>query len=715
MSTPVLTTQYPLLFFRLIAPSTFDISDIIFNLTSIPPRVRYRIPSPPISHPSGTIIYALTFDSVRSPGQSELKLFGISTSTSSTPSVVFDITVPGSYNLQVAPYSATAGQYLLFLGVVRDVVSLIWVADDERNGTRLGATPPTAIHAYFLTRDGSSSSGWKALTPSVSTFPTGPNFKFDPKIPSAPSNTFIYLSAVETKNFQSCILRYDITSPPNPDGSLPSLCAPVPFNPINDIDLPLNVEPPNPDSQVFYITGGGDQLAYQAAWSNLLGNGFRNNIGPQGSVRAIPYSDTYALVTNASGIGLWNTKSPNSWQNVWVASNEALEHQPGLAKSVVAIDDQRGWIYVCKNMVPYNSNTTTTTTSSVSPPLVNTRPDITTRGTYWNGTLTALLNDTGLPAWATTSTSTSSSSQSLPTIPCSNSSILLLDDNSFLVITPSSASLYAIRTTSTREGGDSVSITSSWSIPFNSSSSEALPPNLLSAALEPSTLFLANSIYTLPTSIRRTPTDTPGGASGTAGGGNSNLPKTVGVLPLSGFVALMVIVGVAVVAGIVAGFIVVSRKKKQGGVKGRRTRRGAKDGRDGGEREGEAGSGKSETRVRGVVGVVGAGAGAGAAIVKSEHSAVVPMTKESGGGGVGVNLDIGEEETFHTLASSDEEVRDNLPGEISWSSYVQEYASDQPHLPASVDGTVLSTSRASSAASSSSLSLTNSNNKLHER
>ncbi|KAI8808625.1 hypothetical protein BJ742DRAFT_771976 [Cladochytrium replicatum] len=554
-------------------PSTSSSLVTLFNGLSANPSAQtgWTPIAPPVVDSDGYVYYMLAAAAYTSPPQTFLKLavlnFGGSTNSENVAAnagVVADINVGGAYSLNTADGRPPA--WLTLGGKNSDTACLFWVATDA-------SFRPTDVSVYsvFVGKTFTSSGS----LPTWSTFSSIP-WKFGPTASAvlrptlSLDRTFAYMvsqgvtTSAATGAAATCLLRFNIEAGTRTGTNVTeckdiidtATAAPAGLT----VGAPTDIAPLSPllsavYSGLGYADGGANQMMllsssvgdvmFNVSWGLLpfslstlaapsASSGIGGGGGSPGSNLQIRTASSWidgVVALNADGVALRRVDrlSPQRSSVVWSATNAQIGHTPTLAKSIVALDEIRGWIYLCVNMTRYSVPASNSTNSAIGGPFSG----------FWNGTLVGLNNATGGIAF----------SSSEPIRGCSNDSVLIFPDNALLVSSPNAISMYQITSSN--------SIVSKWQFGFSGTSQ----PNLVPPALRNTTLLvgpgqLANLAFTpLPS-----PSPQPTAATSTP------TPDTGAGLP-GWSIAVIVIAAVAVAAAAAVVLLIRRRRMNKGGDK----------------------------------------------------------------------------------------------------------------------------------------------------
>ncbi|KAJ3298339.1 hypothetical protein HK104_010804 [Borealophlyctis nickersoniae] len=216
-----------------------------------------------------------------------------------------------------------------------------------------------------------------------------------------------------------------------------------------------------------------------------------------------------AFLVTVDGIQAFNTTSQLGvpWEASWRADNALLNHSNPLLKSIVAIDEKRGWLYTCVNM-------------GLTAPSVGTLVPVSMENARAGNSLWRLSGDLERQG-----------------VPCANNSVLVFPNGGLLVSTPRSLSAYKI------EGGPNATVALSWVVPHDGKSDDS--SFLASLAVGSSGAIVADRYIfsrknatdpdkTDPASVANTPSSSKLGPLGIG-------LLTGGIVSLCGLLALVVL------------------------------------------------------------------------------------------------------------------------------------------------------------------------------
>ncbi|KAJ3050777.1 hypothetical protein HK097_008237 [Rhizophlyctis rosea] len=274
----------------------------------------------PIISSDGALFYSFASKSSTTPTSYSYRITQLN--SNGTHLTSFD--VPGTYTIPTTP-----SEIFLFGG--KDAVTLVWVAQDNESPPIAGILP-SRVYAFVVRRSGGK---WVADEgPSYYSTPTG--LPFSPVL--AADGGVVYGLAREKVHYQRCILSITLTrNPPT------FTCTPIGYG------ISTHLSPSvTPSTFLLIASGTGFQISLQ----NLpVSAGFTpTNLPPASStLQTVLSRPDMVIVTSSDGFHAYNRSVPLGigWREVWSVVGEAVG---GGEKSVVAVDERRGWVYGCVGM-----------------------------------------------------------------------------------------------------------------------------------------------------------------------------------------------------------------------------------------------------------------------------------------------------------------------------------------------------------------------------
>ncbi|KAJ1551822.1 hypothetical protein HK096_001634 [Nowakowskiella sp. JEL0078] len=439
---------------------------------------------PPVVDSEGFVIYALAASAFGSNTQTFLRILvldvqNVSPSGDSIGNFaqMTDLSLPGSYFLK-----PVTGRAPGFLGLAADDVSvLLWT------GLDVGSAVNPSIYSIFVKKSGKRASNpqWAFTTSTPLSFGPSASIVFKPTF--SLDSRWLFLLASNGTNSDPCLLRYNITATASNSRSEIQDCKAVGVTRLDDFVLFSQQDTSGQqyispllfdfgENQPFFINSDLD--LFNISWASLpVVTGFQKTTLTSstgtvaGEIQLTSSLGSKGWIVSNSNDNLtllsFSSLSPEILKSTWSLSNAALLHSDTKQKRVIAVDDQRGWIYVCVNMTAFSiPSPNATNFASVGP--------IGLVSGSWNGSVVVLKSSSGNLVLNSTMN---------PSINgCSIDSSLIFRNNGFMVSGPSLITLYEIVGNST--------FAFRWSIPANSSSpSSTQQPYLLPPIFRNSTLL----------------------------------------------------------------------------------------------------------------------------------------------------------------------------------------------------------------------------------
>ncbi|KAJ3120582.1 hypothetical protein HK098_004470 [Nowakowskiella sp. JEL0407] len=458
---------------------------------------------PPVVDSEGFVIFTLAASAFSSGVQTFIRFLVLDQTKSSAsgefaPSweVLADLSLPGSYSL-----STQTGRRPAYSGITADNhIVASWIS---------GEASALLIQTVIIRKTGDRKSK--------------PVWSFPPSIPLkfGPLSTYVFkplfsgdrkwLFMPASNAGGPCLLRYNISaSISNQAGAqeckafgdiFPTVDDFTPFSQF-DTEFQSYISSSEYDlgaNQPFFIASRFD--VYNASFAKLPLVSTRKTTLTQmsGTVQLNTFRDLKGRVIassrdNVTMLGFPGLQPYSLFEN-WSLTNSDLKHNETSGKAIVAMDEKRGWIYVCVNMTQYTISTpNVTNTKTVGPvgPLSG----------VWNGSLIAVKNTTGERVFGSDS----------PDIRgCSISSVLILRNNGLLISGPSDIVMYEVDESSFSKPA----LKKKWSVPVHDKDPQNQLPYLVSPTFLNSTMLtgtgdVAALTYTyLPSPTPPTPSPNP--------------------------------------------------------------------------------------------------------------------------------------------------------------------------------------------------------------